>query len=204
MDVLRRAQEAINVLQKLIDSGRDDGNLVVVIIQDKCSIGVLGGGEVSADDANNELTRPAKVRGLDMDEMAEDLLGAFLNNIEGYLRGDWDYGSSFEYLSATSVKIVINVEKVCDIEEGAEFNENVREIFFRELPNIMQLYRNVGWDVQLEDEGKSDGRGLRAGNLVFVGELSKTPYRKLLNDVSSETEGAELTSPETLIVDNVE
>lgn len=137
-------------------------------------------------DKDMKLTGPDHARSLFNRNEACDLLETFVNLIDDYLSGGNEY-AEFEYLSANEILISIDIDAIIDFEEGADDDPGIRAIFFQELPNIIQLYKKVGWeDVYFEKDEERSTADFQTGELCFAGSLPGSSYRKLLKEDSEE------------------
>lgn len=189
MDVLRKAQEAIDILQSLIDSGKDDGNLAIIIVQDECPVNVI------ETEEKPELTSPDDAKRNDVCDPEGDLLDKFVWNIEYYLT---EGASEDEFFrpSSTEVEVRMSVSSICDCNESAWRAPDIRVVFYEELPNIIKLYASVGWQVAFEGDETVDATE-REGVLIFTGKVTPSPYRKILDNIQSDSsKEATLTSPD--------
>lgn len=166
------------------------GDMVVIIVGDNTPLAVL--------EKEPQVTGPEKVK-LDSghNKRAKDLLGVFVEEIEFYLSEHDDegtygeiYGRVISRPSATTLKVSINVDGICDYDEYVGDLGEVRKAFFEELPNIISIYEKAGWEATFEDNEKSTPNN-RDGCLVLTGEVAPSSYRKLLD-------GVKLTTPEAV------
>lgn len=120
----------------------------------------------------------------------------------------WKNGSdegNFRRPSAKNVEVVIPIGDV--ISYRGDISDNECNTFREEITNIKKLYESVGWKITYDEDD------FEYGNMIFRGEVSPSPYRKLLEGPSGNEfeEGFEqkyaeeagddvkLTSPEEII-----
>lgn len=164
-----------------------------VYIEDECEIESEQENDIDdqrqndAGDVPPKITRPEDAREYDYSMKAEDLFGLFVSLIDDCLQVNGNrHGASFEYLSATKIRLSVEIDYICGTStEDEEDSLQVKKIFFNELPNIIKLYESAGWQVSFEkDEATTTDEENVRGDLVFIGELPKSPYRKLLEETS--------------------
>lgn len=124
----------------------------------------------------NEESKPTLMSPHDIETLnygGDDLLTEFVQSIDCILEDP--SSANIEYVASDQICATMPVTKAYDYAD--ELQDNIRELFMAELPNIKRLYESVGWEVVLNAE---------TDNLEFYANTKTSPYRQLLKEISGE------------------
>lgn len=188
MQIVTDTEALIEMLQ-ILNSSAEGHNLAVVISGEDCSVKIADKLEITTEITKEaSLTGPNGVKRERAATEEGDLLDYYIMVIEMCLTGEYNDSEYVSRPSADTIQVSVPISCMTEADCWPD-PEEARAIFSQEIPNLVKLYENVGWQVTCDDD-------LEYGTMVFTGKVAPSPYRKILEGIRSEpSEEVVLTTP---------